>query len=147
MGKLVVTRIGSLFIKAASLHTNTMHARTLEVERKFLVTSPSVSDLHSNGKGLRFEKYESLGRRTDHDIYFDRSNLLFSKGIYIRRRNGSWEVKIRSGGDYLNSAFIEIGDSDAVKEVIEQNLDVATDRIGIEEILELCADFITERES
>lgn len=143
----IVSLIEPLVFKAASLHTNTMQARTLEVERKFLVTPSSVSYLRSNGEGSRFEKHKSLGNRIDHDIYFDRNNLFFSRGIYVRQRNGSWEVKIRSGGDYLNSAFTEVEGSDAVKEVIKQHLDFAAGKLGIEEILEPCADFVTKRES
>jgi thiamine-triphosphatase len=34
-----------------------------------------------------------------------------------------------------------------VKEVIKQNLTVSADGLGIEEILEPCAEFVTERES
>jgi thiamine-triphosphatase len=79
--------------------------RRLEVERKFLVTLVAVSYLRSNGGGSRFKKYESLGKQTTHDTYYDRNSLLFSKEVYIRRRNGHWEAKIRTGGDFINSAF------------------------------------------
>jgi len=34
--------------------------------------------------------------------------VLFSKGVYIRRRNGHWEAKIRTGGNFINSAFTEV---------------------------------------
>jgi len=73
--------------------------------------------------------------------------LLFSKGVYIRRRNGHWEAKIRTGGDFINSAFTEIDGNNAVKEVIEQNLTVSADGVSIQEMLEPCAEFVTERES
>lgn len=121
--------------------------RRIEVERKFLVTPVSLSYLRSNGGDSRFKKHESLGKQTTHDIYYDRDSSLFSKGIYIRRRNGDWEAKIRTGGDFINSAFTEIDGSDLVKKVVERNLVVSTDGLNIEELLEPCADFVTERES
>jgi thiamine-triphosphatase len=42
---------------------------------------------------------------------------------------------------------MEIDGNNAVKEVIKQNLTVSADGLGIEEILEPCAEFVTERES
>jgi thiamine-triphosphatase len=121
--------------------------RQLEVERKFLVTPAALSYLRSNGGGSGFKKHESLGKQTTHDTYYDRDGLLFSEGVYIRRRNGQWEAKIRTSGDFINSAFTEINGKNAVKEVIKQSLTVSTDRIAIEEMLEPCAEFVTERES
>jgi thiamine-triphosphatase len=121
--------------------------RRLEVERKFLVTPVAVSYLRSNSGGSRFKKHESLGKQTTQDAYYDRNGLLFSKGVYIRRRNGHWEAKIRTGGDFINSAFTEVDGNNAVKEVIEQNLTVSADGLSIEEMLEPCAEFVTERES
>lgn len=135
------------FNKTASTHSSRLQIRRLEVERKFLVTPAVVSYLRSNGGSSRFKKYESLGKQTTHDTYYDRNNLLFSKGVYIRRRNGHWEAKIRAGGDFINSAFTEIDGNNAVKEVIEQNLAVSTNGLSIEEMLEPCAEFVTERES
>jgi thiamine-triphosphatase len=143
----VFPRISYYFCKFASTHPGRGQIRRLEVERKFLVTPVAVSYLRSNGGGSRFKKYESLGKQTTHDTYYDRNSLLFSKGVYIRRRNGHWEAKIRTGGDFINSAFKEIDGNNAVKEVIEQNLTVSADGLSIEELLEPCAEFVTERES
>jgi thiamine-triphosphatase len=143
----ILPRLSYYFSKFASTHSGGAQIRRLEVERKFLVTPVAVSYLRSNGGGLRFKKYESLGKQTTHDTYYDRNSLLFSKGVYIRRRNGHWEAKIRTGGDFINSAFTEIDGNNAVKEVIKQNLAVSADRLSIEEILEPCAEFVTERES
>ena len=145
--KHALPRTSYHFGKTASTHSGSVQIRRLEVERKFLVTPAVVSYLRSSGGGSRFKKYESLGKQTTHDTYYDRNSLLFSKGVYIRRRNGHWEAKIRTGGDFINSAFTEIDGNNAVKEVIEQNLAVSTDGLGIEEMLEPCAEFVTERES
>jgi thiamine-triphosphatase len=121
--------------------------RRLEVERKFAVTPAAIAYLRTNGGGSRFKRYESLGKQTTHDTYYDRDNVLFSKGVYIRRRNGHWEAKIRSGGDFINSAFMETDGNKLVKVVVEQNLSITADGRTIEEILEPCAEFTTERES
>ncbi|RMZ77163.1 hypothetical protein DV737_g4497, partial [Chaetothyriales sp. CBS 132003] len=145
-------------LKFASAHSAGLQTRRLEVERKFLATPVAVSYLRSNGGGggPGFKQHERLGTQTTHDTYYDRDGLLFSKGVYIRRRNGHWEAKVRSGGDFINSAFTEVDGFSAVKEVIRQNLAVSVDdgghhhgdRVGsIECILQPCAEFVTERES
>jgi len=143
----VFPRISYYFNKIASTHSGKVHIHRLEVERKFLVTPGAISYLRSNGGGSRFKKYKSLGKQTTHDTYYDRNGLLFSKGVYIRRRNGHWEAKIRTGGDFINSAFTEIDGNNAAKEVIEQNLTVSADGVSIEEMLEPCAEFAMKRES
>ena len=97
-------------------------------------------------RGSGFKNYESFGKQTIHNIYYDRNSLLFSKGVYIRRRNRNWKVKIRSGGDFINSAFIKIDGDNAIKEIIQQNLTASADGLGIEEMLEPCAEFAMERE-
>jgi thiamine-triphosphatase len=146
-GRHVFPRISCHFSKIASTHSGRVQIRRLEVESRFLVTPVAVSYLRSNSGGLRFKKNESLGRQTTQDTYYDRNGQLFSKGVYIRRRNGYWEAKIRTGGDFINSAFTEVDGNNAVKEVIEQNLIVSADGLSIEEMLEPCAEFVTERES
>ncbi|KFZ20938.1 hypothetical protein V502_02965 [Pseudogymnoascus sp. VKM F-4520 (FW-2644)] len=140
-------RISYYFRRAASTHPDRVQTRRLEVERKFIVTPAAGSYLRSNGGGSRFSKYESLGKLTTNDIYYDRDGLLFSIGVYVRQRNGHWEAKIRTGGDLINSAFAEIDGNNAVKEIIKQNLRDSADGADIEEILKPCAEFATGRES
>lgn len=144
----VFPRISYYFGKLASTHSGGARIRRLEVERKFLATPVAVSYLRSNDGGSRFKKRESLGMQTTHDIYYDNGNgLLFSKGVYVRRRNGHWEAKIRTGGDFINSAFTEVDGDNAVKQAVKQHLTVLDDGLGIEEMLEPCAEFVSERES
>lgn len=145
--KEALSRISSSLIKNAAIHLASLQVRRLEVERKFPVTPVAMSYLRSNGGGSRFKKFQSLGKQTDHDIYYDRDGSLFAKGIYIRQRNGDWEAKVRSSGDFINSAFIEIDGTKAVKEIITRNLTVSSGERAIDEMLEPCADFVTERES
>jgi thiamine-triphosphatase len=130
-----------------SLHSANTQLRRLEVERKFLATPAAISYLRSNGGGSAFKEFTPLGNTTIHDIYYDRNGCLFSKGVYVRLRNGQWEAKVRAGGDFINSAFTEIDGKHAVKEVVEQNLGSSADGRNIEEMLFCCAEFVTERES
>lgn len=140
----------------------------LEVERKFLATPLSITYLRTNS--LRkpdrslFTHHEYLGRRKTHDVYFDLPDgHFFSKGIYVRKRDGIWEAKIRSGGDFLNSAFVEVEGLEGVREVVEGELGVLKKggeeeegsyddkglggEIVLEDVLNPCAEFVTERES
>ncbi|OCL04022.1 hypothetical protein AOQ84DRAFT_356597 [Glonium stellatum] len=80
----------------------------LEVERKFC--SLAVRELTANGGNPPFRSLRSLGQRTIHDIYYDRSSILSSSGIWVRQRNGQWEAKIKKGGNFTNSRFEEISD-------------------------------------
>ena len=106
------------FSKIASAHSDRAQIRRLGVERKFLVTPVAVSYLRSDGGGSGFKKYESLGKQIIQDTYYDRNGLLFSKGVYIRRRNGHWEAKIRTGSDFINLAFTEVDGNNAVEDII-----------------------------
>lgn len=136
----------------ASTHSSSAtRIRRLEVERKFLVTR---SGAHFLREGTRFTQHESLGERTFHDTYYDydQQGTLFSKGIYVRRRNGRLEAKIRTGGDFVNSAFAETDDRREIMETVKRCLDDSSGVDGassssIEEMLEPCADFSTKRES
>ncbi len=88
-----------------------------------------------------------IGKNSTDDIYYDRNGLFFSSGICIRRRDGSWEAKPHIGGDSINSAFTKVDGYMAVNEVIKQNLTVCIEGLEIEDLLEPCAEFLTERES
>ena len=121
--------------------------RELEVERKFALTPSSLAYLKSKDACSKFDSYMHLGRKSTHDIYFDRNGTLMSKGLYVRRRDGLWEAKVRVGGDFINSSFREINDVDSIrKEITKYSVGVGINR-AIEEMLCPCADFVTERES
>ncbi|KAF2789850.1 hypothetical protein K505DRAFT_312399 [Melanomma pulvis-pyrius CBS 109.77] len=80
----------------------------LEVERKFC--SFAVQELTANNGTPRFQSIRSLGQWKIHDVYYDRSNLLSSAGVWIRQRNGQWEAKVKKGGNFTNSRFEELSD-------------------------------------
>lgn len=65
------------------------------------------------------------------------------RGIYIRCRNATWEAKLRAGGDYERSRFIEVIGSEAVCKVLrEQNCGGDEGVDGLREVVT----FDTQRE-
>ncbi|KAN0116781.1 hypothetical protein V8E51_002758 [Hyaloscypha variabilis] len=87
------------------------------------------------------------GRVQIRRLEVERKFLVTLVTVSYLRSNSGGEAKIRTGGDFINSAFIEVNSNNIVKGVIEQNLTISIDGLSIEEILEPCAEFVTERES
>jgi len=89
----------------------------LEVERKFC--SLAVKDLVTNTRQPPFKIIHALPQHTIHDVYYDDpSRSLINAGIYVRRRNGLWEAKLRRGGDFVNSMFEELSGPDLVRQCV-----------------------------
>ncbi|KAF2263257.1 hypothetical protein CC78DRAFT_554126 [Lojkania enalia] len=88
----------------------------LEVERKFLPLA--VQDLITQHGNPPFRSIRALGRQTIHNVYYDRSSLLSSAGVWVRLRNGLWEAKVKRGGNYNNSRFEEFSDPQAISQKI-----------------------------
>ncbi|KAF1963146.1 hypothetical protein CC80DRAFT_588607 [Byssothecium circinans] len=83
-------------------------SRTLEIERKFAPTPSSLALLRTNSSTPAFTRHEYLGSRSIRDEYFDHaSGALMRRGVYLRSRDGVWEVKVRRGGGYVDSCFEE----------------------------------------
>ncbi|PVH91015.1 hypothetical protein DM02DRAFT_577389 [Periconia macrospinosa] len=89
----------------------------LEVERKF--RSLAVQELTSNSGYPPFRSIRSLGQQTMHDVYYDRSSILSSAGVWVRQRNGQWEAKVKKGGNFTNSRFEELSDPRAISRCIK----------------------------
>lgn len=90
----------------------------LEVERKFC--SLAVENLVANTGQPPFKILHALPQRTIHDVYYDDpSRSLINAGIWVRRRNGSWEAKIKKGGDFTNSMFEELSGPDLVRRCVQ----------------------------
>jgi thiamine-triphosphatase len=51
--------------------------------------------------------------------YDDPSRSLINAGIWVRRRNGSWEAKVKRGGDFTNSMFEERAGPDLVQRCVQ----------------------------
>lgn len=84
----------------------------LEVERKFAPTALSARLLATNGSAeAPFGSLAPLGRTEFEDVYYDTpAGDLSRAGVWLRRRGGRWEAKVRVGGDYTHSAFEEVAD-------------------------------------
>ncbi|OAL46254.1 hypothetical protein IQ07DRAFT_201249 [Pyrenochaeta sp. DS3sAY3a] len=89
---------------------------TLEVERKFACLG--VPNLINYQGQPPFSSIAFLGHQKLHDIYYDRSRALSMAGLYVRRRNGTWQAKLRRGGNYLNSSFEEISNPIAISDSV-----------------------------
>ncbi|KAF1834553.1 hypothetical protein BDW02DRAFT_621350 [Decorospora gaudefroyi] len=96
----------------------------LEVERKFTPTKASIAHLRKNNGTPPFASHVYLGRTVIKEFYLNSAcGSLFRNGIYIRVRNGLFEAKIRKGGDYINSTFLELqGRSEIMKLVADAHL-------------------------
>ena len=112
--------------------------------------SSITSDCHRRYQIVNAEKC-SLGtlsffRQSDHiirDTYYDFHGRLVSKGIWIRRRRSrviegdemhrtptvewstEWSAKVRIGGDYTDSQFLEIQGKPEVDSLVAQHLQSA----------------------
>jgi thiamine-triphosphatase len=94
--------------------TRTIH---LEVERKF--AGLTTSTLHKRGGIPHFRSLQYVGQQTFRDIYFDRHDMLSGNGLWLRQRNGEWQMKIRKGGDRVNSKFQETSDVNAITTAVQ----------------------------
>ncbi len=133
----------------------------LEVERKFRrLTVPTLSNITTTAAAHTpaFRSVVALPTRQIHDIYYDTAQhaLCSTAGAWIRRRNGTWEVKVRRGGDFVNSRFQELRGAHAVGECVASVLGRGGGggaALGEEESgknnfgLEVMAEFVTTREA
>ncbi|RYO83097.1 hypothetical protein DL764_009503 [Monosporascus ibericus] len=90
----------------------------LEVERKF--RSLAVPKLSGHGGTPPFQSLQPLGSQKIYDVYYDRSNVLSTAGLWVRNRNGQWEAKMRKGGNFANSMFEELSDTHAILSAVRQ---------------------------
>ena len=115
-----------------------------EVERKFVpslllkkyacetVTTPHIDVTSATGHGSKVS-LTRLPRKRITDKYFDHKGLLERKGIWVRWRkeevttpdgihaissHTSWEAKVKQGGNFLDSQFVEAEGRDAVEDLI-----------------------------
>ena len=84
-----------------------------------------------------FRNLEPLGRRRFEDIYYDRNQILSSKGIWVRKRNKQWQAKVRQNGDFTKSQFEEVAEADEISQIIKDmdlGAHTASSNFGLEEI-------------
>ncbi|KAF3483204.1 uncharacterized protein GIQ15_02528 [Arthroderma uncinatum] len=95
----------------------------LEVERKFSCGPKSNEIFRSSTGSPQFLHLKNVGQRTFEDQYFDRQQLLTTNGIWVRRRNGAWQAKVRTdhlNSTYTNSRFEELSEPSEILKLVQQ---------------------------
>jgi len=85
----------------------------IEIEKKFI---PEEGDIERITEGAEF-----ISETINNDIYYDKDFYLTKKDIYVRRRNGTFEMKIgvrREGFEGIISTYEEVTDEDAIIETL-----------------------------
>jgi len=118
----------------------------VEVERKFQPNLGSADRFHANRGPPAFESLEYLGRCRFEDAYYDRDGILSSNGVWVRRRDGKWQAKVRQGGDYINSQFGELSEESVIAALVKKYTPNACSKARAFGLLEI-ARFTTLRDS
>jgi thiamine-triphosphatase len=90
----------------------------LEVERKFYPSA--VALIARNAGSPPLKKFTSLPTTTFTDTYFDLKTTLRDKGVWLRRRDNDWEMKVKTGGDFINSSFQEISGTEEIDQALKK---------------------------
>ena len=107
----------SFSLPSSSVMRPSLRAALLEVERKFC--SLAVKNIASNTGQPAFKSIRAHAQQTIHDVYYDNSSgSLISAGIWVRQRNGSWEAKVKRGGNFTNSMFEELAGTEPVRRCV-----------------------------
>lgn len=139
------TAIPAIMSSIGKAVTNRLITSKLEVERKFAPT-PALKKLASEpltSSPFRLPSTSNfpravltrLSRKRITDKYFDRKGQLEDHGIWVRWRKeqttkhdgtdaqpseGVWEAKVKQGGDFVNSKFIELHGRDAIEDLMKE---------------------------
>ncbi|KAF8143823.1 hypothetical protein K438DRAFT_1875262 [Mycena galopus ATCC 62051] len=131
----------------------------IEIERKFLPTRPLLHALTRTTPTLPScsARVHPAAVHFIRDVYYDRHDgRLTAEGLWVRRRSVvavgggsstcSWEAKVRVGGDFVASQFVEVEGAEAVEREMRRALGgahVTVDKIG--EHLGVMCDLTTRR--
>jgi thiamine-triphosphatase len=107
-----------LCLQPASVHHHTTTMALYEIERKFVFNPSLLTRFRSNHGSPPF--HHLIHQRTEsfQDEYYDSFGHLLSNGLYIRKRNNSWEAKHRQSGDFIQSSFYETSNLDEITKLI-----------------------------
>ncbi|MCJ1292751.1 hypothetical protein MMC34_004304 [Xylographa carneopallida] len=118
----------------------------LEVERKFACNTNTTRIIHANSGSPRLPNLIFKGQHTFEDIYYDLDEVCFTHGVWIRKRDGMWQAKIRQGGNFTNSQFDEVDGAEDVAALLQKlNVDasIKAENLGLSEV----ARFVTQRDA
>ncbi|KAI1950802.1 hypothetical protein LOZ53_000868 [Ophidiomyces ophidiicola] len=99
----------------------------IEVERKFLCNEQHLRQFRANQGTPAFSPLESLGKQCFEDTYFDRDNILSANGIWVRRRDGRWQAKVRPDpkhSSFTNSQFEELTKPSEIAQMLRTRLNI-----------------------
>ncbi|KAJ7366575.1 hypothetical protein DFH08DRAFT_834846 [Mycena albidolilacea] len=142
-------------------------ASHIEIERKFLPTRALLNALTRSTSTPRLPpliaRVHPAPEHFIQDVYYDRADgRLVSEGVWVRRRSvfvpgdsptsissstSSWEAKVRVGGDFAASQFVEVQGAEAVEREILRALGGRTRVVldKIDEHLAVMCDLTTRR--
>ncbi|CZT08643.1 uncharacterized protein RAG0_13635 [Rhynchosporium agropyri] len=122
--------------------------RTFEIEQKFVFNPTLLARFRMNGGSPPFQALCHQHTERFQDQYFDSANQLSKNGIWIRKRNKSWEAKHRQDGDYVRSSFYETNKVDEIQRLVTKYAPVGhsprlDDNFGLNSI----CNYLTTRET
>ncbi|KAF7920910.1 hypothetical protein EAE99_007762 [Botrytis elliptica] len=89
-----------------------------EIERKFVFNPALLTRFRMNHGQPPFRCLTHQRTESFQDEYFDSANKLSKSGIWIRKRDRSWEAKHRQDGNFLRSSFYETDKVHEIKRLI-----------------------------
>ncbi|KAF7853629.1 uncharacterized protein EAF02_011934 [Botrytis sinoallii] len=98
-----------------------------EIEGKFAFNPALLARFRKNQGQPPFRRLTHERTESFEDEYFDSGNLLSKSGVWIRKRDKSWEAKIRRNGDFLRSSYYETNETDEIKRLVHTYLHVGHD--------------------
>lgn len=98
-----------------------------EIERKFAFNPALLARFRMNQGQPPFRHLTHDCTESFEDEYFDSGNLLSKSGVWIRKRDKSWEAKIRRNGDFLRSSYYETNEIDEIKRLVHTHTHLGHD--------------------
>ncbi len=89
-----------------------------EIEQKFVFNPALLARFRMNHGTPPFRSLALQRTESFVDEYFDSANRLSRSGLWIRKRDGSWEAKQRQSGDFVRSSFYETTKVDEITKLV-----------------------------
>jgi thiamine-triphosphatase len=122
----VLTILCSLSIRNPEVVDSFRMGLLYEVERKFVFNRALLTQFHSNRGRPPFHSLIHQGNSTFRDTYFDSSEILANKGIWLRKRDQSWEAKINIRNSFVKAAYDEITSIPEIRGIVSKYVPCAS---------------------